>query len=85
MGDNHPHVIEGYTRLRNACQINRVGTDEIDKFLFGVKYRPGDKLSIQMIAKGSIRKLGMLEENAINFGRYLVETSGISGNFDIQE
>ena len=30
-----------------------------------------------------VRKLGMAEDSAINFARYMVETSGITGNFDV--
>ena len=30
-----------------------------------------------------VRKLGMVEDSAINFAKYMVETSGITGNFDV--
>ena len=76
-------MVEGCTRLSNACQLNNIGYDGIAKFLFGNKYRPDDKLSISKIKRGMINKLGMNEESAVNFGRYMVETSGITGNFDL--
>ena len=81
--EEHPHVIEGYSRLANACQLNKITCDGIATFLFGDKYRPENKLSIHNIKKGMVRKLGMAEDSAINFARYMVETSGITGNFDV--
>ena len=30
-----------------------------------------------------VNKLGMVEDIAVNFARYMVETSGITGNFDV--
>ena len=83
LNEDHPHVFEGYSRLANACQLNKITCDGIATFLFGDKYRPENKLSIRKIAKGMVRKLGMVEDSAVNFARYMVETSGITGNFDV--
>ena len=30
-----------------------------------------------------INKLGMIEDSAVNFAKYMVETSGITGNFEV--
>ena len=30
-----------------------------------------------------MNKLGMIEDSAVNFAQYMVETSGITGNFEV--